>query len=601
MEDILEMNVNGQDDGFKDQVQLTTDAANLDDTSTTLGLKPTPKRIVYDLSDDGKEKQCLKTAAKNRLKIKRSRITKDLSSKLDRLESRSEVVKRRKGRDSKHKLVISTNDLRENIKTKRRGDPPSRIESQVKIEYIHQPAGNTKALESMPLGNGFVKEELKRDILTLKSKLEGVEAKVNNNYYPSKTVTKIECRSNYKLHTKEDIEKHKSYGMVRERHSHDKSKKNLIERSKREEKNLRRGPEKMHRNREIPTVAANRKDQKLRRTRDLEARGKRKSNYDERHREKPNPSKRNEKRRDERTLKKENQKIRSRFPSGDLSKLRSHRLEKETMEMRRNKAKRNRSLSPSRQKKVHHKDDQSIKRQRYRHRSGGSDPGHLAKPKLLPWPQFKSLAEKPASFENGLTLRQDAFGLHPDIHPGQIKHAKDYRTSSDVRKDERRSITPVYDTKFSTPVLVQSPILKEGHAQTSGQADRPLPEKGVNSKMVNFLSGNEMMRYIQHCSIEYAKELDKTFPDLRRVIGYIVKTDISNNGSLRERSDSKGSDQLLPCDIYNKADTCNYPMLHLDANQDQRIHSCSLCYFSLGGLINLHRQTKCPLLNIIKK
>ena len=125
--------------------------------------------------------------------------------------------------------------------------------------------------------------------------------------------------------------------------------------------------------------------------------------------------------------------------------------------------------------------------------------------------------------------------------------------------------------------------------------------KGVDLKYANFLGGKEMMRYIQKCSVHYSKELDTTFPDLRRVIGFLIKTDTPEPLCGPDHiSDQNNSVLPIPCDIYNQRDTCKYPMIHVDSNQDQRIHSCSLCYYSLRGLINLHRQTKCPLLRLIR-
>ena len=172
-------------------------------------------------------------------------------------------------------------------------------------------------------------------------------------------------------------------------------------------------------------------------------------------------------------------------------------------------------------------------------------------------------------------------------------------------RNNTRSNTPVYDLKKfeATPVLVQALPKQRSHDHVLSEFDKIRGGKGIDWKIANNLTKDEMLRYIQHCSIDYTKELDKTFPDLRRVIGYLVKTDATRmlKDVTRERCDPQGCNRLLPCDIYNQSDKCPYGLLHLDSKQDQSIHSCSLCYFSLGGLINLHRQTRCPLLNILKK
>ena len=152
-----------------------------------------------------------------------------------------------------------------------------------------------------------------------------------------------------------------------------------------------------------------------------------------------------------------------------------------------------------------------------------------------------------------------------------------------------------FENKNSTlnPIYVQ-PVSAYSREQEriSRQIEEPLAKREFDLKDENDVRGSETLRYVQKCSNEYAKELDATFPDLRRVVGCLVKTDLA---------DTNESSHLLPCDIYNQHDKCNYPMLHLDASQTQRIHSCSLCYFTLGGLINLHRQPSCPLLSIVKR
>jgi hypothetical protein len=153
-----------------------------------------------------------------------------------------------------------------------------------------------------------------------------------------------------------------------------------------------------------------------------------------------------------------------------------------------------------------------------------------------------------------------------------------------------------------TPVLVQSPLLpnQREDGRFLSQNKKPSGEKGIDWKVANNLADDKMLRYIQHCSADYAKELDKTFPDLRRVLNYLVKSDVPKQGLARDKCGSGRSNRLLPCDVFNQSDKCPYTLLHLDSKQDQRIHSCSLCYFTLGGLINMHRQTRCPLLNIIR-
>lgn len=173
-----------------------------------------------------------------------------------------------------------------------------------------------------------------------------------------------------------------------------------------------------------------------------------------------------------------------------------------------------------------------------------------------------------------------------------------------LHRDDPRSTTPVYDFKTFdlTPVLVQSPLLpnQREDGRFLSQNKKPSGEKGIDWKVANNLADDKMLRYIQHCSVDYAKELDKTFPDLRRVLNYLVKSDVPKQGLARDKCGSGRSNRLLPCDIFNQSDKCPYTLLHLDSKQDQRIHSCSLCYFTLGGLINMHRQTRCPLLNIIR-
>jgi len=59
---------------------------------------------------------------------------------------------------------------------------------------------------------------------------------------------------------------------------------------------------------------------------------------------------------------------------------------------------------------------------------------------------------------------------------------------------------------------------------------------------------------------------------------------------------------LIPCDLFNRDNSCQFPadaLGHLDCKNIQRVHSCTICYFTLGGMINMHRQTECPLLALV--
>ena len=246
MEDVLEMHFDGHAEVSNKEKHFPAETDMASNTSTMAISKPLPKRtpIVYDLSDHEKDNKHLKSKLSGKIRSKRPiQSKKDSASRTDHFK-RGDVTgatQRRKGREMKQPLGIST-DLRENIKIKQRHGQTSSIESQVKIEYFQEPEINNKA-DDLHSGNGYVKEELKRDILNLKSKLEGVEAKVNNNYYPAKTVTKIECHSNYKLHMKsEEKLKPNSYSSER--------KKQYRTETKRDEETKRRGdrdaPRKYH-------------------------------------------------------------------------------------------------------------------------------------------------------------------------------------------------------------------------------------------------------------------------------------------------------------------------------------------------------------------
>ena len=110
---------------------------------------------------------------------------------------------------------------------------------------------------------------------------------------------------------------------------------------------------------------------------------------------------------------------------------------------------------------------------------------------------------------------------------------------------------------------------------------------------------NEMLKYVQKCSHTYASELDRRFPDVRKVMGRLVRS-VPPGGA---RGQSPDSTPYVPCDLYNQNNSCPYARDSLtcrDARGNMRIHSCTICYFSMGGMINLHRQTMCPLLSLLK-
>ena len=74
--------------------------------------------------------------------------------------------------------------------------------------------------------------------------------------------------------------------------------------------------------------------------------------------------------------------------------------------------------------------------------------------------------------------------------------------------------------------------------------------------------------------------LNCRYPDGRQFIGSIV------GGCIR----------FIPCGHYNKDNSCDLEFVHNDQNDEKRIHACALCYYVLGGMINVHRLIQCPIL-----
>jgi len=595
MNDTLELNVESQDlELNKDKLQNQKDSSNQMQSTIEIMPKSMRKRIVYDLSDNEKAKHNFK--AKNSGKSSGNRahkIKKGIGLRANGLNSHDSVQTTFKGKRETFK-ISTVADLRESLKNKQFIDRQSRIESQVKIEYVREPQAGIKSNDLH--GSGDVKEELKRDILNLKSKLEGVEAKVNNNYFPSETITKIECHSNYQLHMKEHDNRVKSHldARVQEKLSPDNAKSNLRNRIGGDYiQNCTESEERIQKKDKLP-LRTSEKSKILSRLSHSDKHNKLRS-YQRRLRDRLNGKKISEKRRDSELKRKTNLKSRSRFPSGDLDKLRSKRAEKNKSKKSCETGKKNRSLSPN-SKGFRNSVFDHINRAADRLRSHRSDPSNSSEQKE-PWLQFKTSTEKSIAYDSEVTLSQDAFGLHPNVLPKSSGHEKDAPTL----RNGARSITPIFDSKRleSTPVLFQSPLFNQReHSFSSTRFDNSRGGKGIDWKIANNLKGNEVLRYIENCSTDYVKQLDRSFPDLRRVIGHIVNTVVPKNNMTRDRYNK--ATEVLPCDVYNQSDACPYSMLHLDSEENQRIHSCSLCYFSLKGLINLHRQTRCPLLNIIK-
>lgn len=106
-------------------------------------------------------------------------------------------------------------------------------------------------------------------------------------------------------------------------------------------------------------------------------------------------------------------------------------------------------------------------------------------------------------------------------------------------------------------------------------------KKGIDFKHLTTLDANtEMLQYVQEKCQDYVTGLDQKFPEGRQFIGSIV------GGCIR----------YVPCGSYNKDNSCDQSFVHDDSNGEKRIHSCALCYFAMGGMINTHRLIQCPLL-----
>lgn len=138
------------------------------------------------------------------------------------------------------------------------------------------------------------------------------------------------------------------------------------------------------------------------------------------------------------------------------------------------------------------------------------------------------------------------------------------------------------------PPRPSQPVASQSAAYMS--APTASSTKGLDFALISLMNpGEEMLRYIQSKSYDYARELDVKYPDFRRMMGRTVLNQLP-----------VGNQKVLPCGPYNKNDSCPHKsadsILHAGP-VGMSIHACSLCYFCLGGLFNFHRQDRCPLLN----
>lgn len=119
--------------------------------------------------------------------------------------------------------------------------------------------------------------------------------------------------------------------------------------------------------------------------------------------------------------------------------------------------------------------------------------------------------------------------------------------------------------------------------------------QNIESGYVSTLTGDDILRSMQEKCKNYTEILDARYPGLRRIVGRLIKSVIP------DPINSVGS-ILIPCQLYNLDNSCPFPadaIGHLDAKHVQRVHSCTICYFTLGGMVNVHRQTECPLLSLV--
>jgi len=165
------------------------------------------------------------------------------------------------------------------------------------------------------------------------------------------------------------------------------------------------------------------------------------------------------------------------------------------------------------------------------------------------------------------------------------EYNKQRKRSSEIASDVSSSAK---QPKISNEALEKS-FVNSGNLQPFEKSVLPIqpdekssPEKcsesvkkiAIDFKLLLSLDANtDMMEYIQGISQSYTESLDKKYPDGRQFIGSIV------GGCIR----------FIPCGHYNKDNSCDLEFVHNDQNDEKRIHACALCYYVLGGMINVHR------------
>ncbi len=103
------------------------------------------------------------------------------------------------------------------------------------------------------------------------------------------------------------------------------------------------------------------------------------------------------------------------------------------------------------------------------------------------------------------------------------------------------------------------------------------------NKIVNLRSHNDVISYVRDKAYYYALAIDSMYPKFRGTISDLIQE--SNRA------------KVVPCSEFNQAnDKCGHPPIHVDNTFNTRIHSCILCFFSLGGMTNMHTLSKCPLM-----